>query len=92
MMKLNLTNKFKKESAKLIKKNPSLRNKLSETLRILSEDPFYAKLKTHKLKGEFEDLWSLSLTFGIRIVIQIREIENEKIIDLLTIGYHDQVY
>ena len=92
MMKLNLTNKFKRESAKLIKRNPSLRNKLSDTLKILSQDPFYPSLKTHKLKGEYEDLWSLSLSYEIRIIIQFREYENEKIIDLLTVGDHDQVY
>ena len=91
-MKLNLTNKFKKESSKLITRNPSLRNKLSEILKILSEDPFYPTLKTHKLKGELDELWALSLTFELRIIIQFREINNEKVIDLLTIGTHDQVY
>lgn len=91
-MKLNLTNKFKRESAKLIKRNPLLRNKLSDTLKTLSEDLFHPSLKTHKLKGEFGELWSVSLTFGIRIIIKFREIYDEKVIDLLTIGRHDQIY
>ena len=73
MMKLNLTNKFKRESAKLINGNPLLKNKLSDTLKILSQDPFNPSLKTHKLKGEYEDLWSLSLSYEIRIIIQFRE-------------------
>jgi mRNA-degrading endonuclease YafQ of YafQ-DinJ toxin-antitoxin module len=66
-MKLNLTNKFKKEASKLITRNPSLRNKLSDVLKIISEDPFYPTLKTHKLKGEHDELWALSLTFELRI-------------------------
>ncbi len=78
MMKLNLTNKFKRESAKLIVRNPSLRNKLSDTLKTLSEDPFNPSLKTHKLKGEHEELWSLSLSYELRIIIQFRELNNEK--------------
>lgn len=92
MMKLNLTKKFKKESAKLISGNLSLRNKLSDILKILSDDPFNPALKTHKLKGEYEGLWALSLTYELRIIIQFREINNNKVIDLLTIGSHDEVY
>lgn len=91
-MRLNLTKKFRKESAKLISRNPSLRNKFSETLKLLSENPFDPNLKTHKLKGELEELWSLSLTYELRIIIQFRDINNERFIDLLTIGTHDQVY
>lgn len=92
MMKLNLTRKFKKESAKLISGNSQLRNKLSGVLKILSENPFDPNLKTHKLKGEYEGLWSLSLTYDLRIIIQFREINNERVIDLLTVGTHDEVY
>ena len=92
MLKLNLTNKFKKQSSKLISKNPSLRNKLSETFRILSENPFDSTLKTHKLKGYQQELWSLSLTYDLRIIIQFHDKEDEKYIDLLTIGTQDQVY
>ncbi len=92
MMKLNLTKKFKKDSVKLISGNSALRNKLSEVLKIISENPFNPSLKTHKLKVEFKDLWSISLTYEFRIIIQFRKLNNETIIDLLTIGTHNEVY
>ncbi|MEO8209249.1 MAG: hypothetical protein ABI840_01710 [bacterium] len=53
MMKLNLTKKFKKDSVKLISGNPSVRNKLSDVLEVLSENPSNPSLKTHKLKGDY---------------------------------------
>ncbi len=92
MMKLNLTKKFKKEAVKLTSKDSALKNKLSNVLKILSEDPFSPLLRPHKLKGEYKDLWALSLTYELRIIIQFRDINNEKVIDLLTIGTHDEVY
>ncbi len=80
-MKLNLTKKFKRDSAKLISGNPSLRNKLSQVLEILSGDPFNPSLKIHKLKGELKELWSLSLTYELRIIIQFRKENDETEID-----------
>lgn len=80
MMKLNMAKKFKKEAAKLTSGNTALRNKLSIVLKTLSENPFTPSLKTHKLKGDFEGLWALSLSYELRIIFQIREINNEKFI------------
>jgi len=91
-MKLILSNKFKRDSARLIKKNPSLKEKLADTLLLLSKDIFNPSLKTHKLKGEFEDLWSSSWGYDLRIVFEFKDIDNEKVIELLTIGSHDEVY
>ncbi|MEO8445944.1 MAG: type II toxin-antitoxin system mRNA interferase toxin, RelE/StbE family [bacterium] len=92
MMKLNLTKKFKKDTVKLVSANPSLRNKLHDVLNVLSENPFSPSLKTHKLKGELKDFWSISLTYEFRIIVQFRRLDDETVIDLLTIGTHDEVY
>lgn len=91
-MKLSLSNKFRRKTAWLIKKNPVLKEKLADTLLLLSQDLFHPSLKTHKLKGELEGLWSSSWGYDLRIVFEIKKIDGEKIIELLSAGSHDEVY
>lgn len=91
-MKLIISNRFKRDSTRLIKKNPELREKLADTLLLLSEDINNPKLKTHKLKGELSGLWSSSWGYDLRILFEVLESENEKAIELITVGTHDEVY
>jgi len=90
-MKLSLSNKIKRDAVRLIKKQPSLKKKISNTLLLLSNDIFHHSLKTHKLKGT-ERLWFSSITYNLRIIFKISESETEKEIKLITLGSHDEVY
>jgi addiction module RelE/StbE family toxin len=91
-MKIIQTRKYQTKAAKLYQSNRQLGSKLLEVYKMLVEDMFNPKLRTHKLKGEFEGKWYCSLTYEIRIIIRITTINNEKVIELLTIGDHDEVY
>ncbi|ROL58100.1 plasmid stabilization protein [Bacteroidetes/Chlorobi group bacterium ChocPot_Mid] len=71
---------------------------MNETLNLLSENVFDAKLKTHQLKGELNDCWACSINFKLRIVFQFVKAvdkesgENVDAILLLAVGSHDDVY
>ncbi len=92
-MKLEISNRFKKDASRILKKNPELREKLADTLLLLKSDIFNPALKTHKLKGELKGLYSSSWGYDLRIIFKLsgRE-EDEKVIELITTGTHDEVY
>ena len=85
---------FKRSFKKLIKKNSQLKPKIFDVLRKLAEDPFTLSLKTHKLSGNLEGLWSCTVAYDCRIIFSFSEDEEylEVIILLIDIGSHDQVY
>lgn len=92
MMKLRISNRFKKDAARLIKKNPELKEKLADALLLLEKDIFYPALKTHKLNGALKGLWSASWGYDLRRVFELKQTAEEKSIELLTAGSHDEVY
>ncbi len=48
-----------------------------------------SSLKTHKLSGRLQELWSFSVEYDLRIVFYFAE-ENKVV--LVDIGTHDEVY
>jgi mRNA-degrading endonuclease YafQ of YafQ-DinJ toxin-antitoxin module len=52
----------------------------------------HPRLKTHKLKGDKQDLLSCSAGYDLRVVFQIVEHEKAEAILLLTVGTHEEVY
>jgi addiction module RelE/StbE family toxin len=72
-MILTTDSKFKKSFKKLIKKNPQLQAKILEVLELLSDDPFTTSLKSHKLTGQLDGLWSCSVTYDCRIIFSFRK-------------------
>ena len=59
---------FLKAFRRTVKRHPELRKELEETLRLLAEDPFAARLVTHKLKGKLSGSWACSLGHDLRII------------------------
>ncbi|WP_228020915.1 type II toxin-antitoxin system mRNA interferase toxin, RelE/StbE family [Microcystis sp. LEGE 08355] len=59
---------FKRSFKKLIKKNPQLKPQIFDVLRKLAEDPFTLSLKTHRLSGNLEGLWSCTVAYDCRII------------------------
>lgn len=92
MMKLKISNRFKKDASRIFKKKPELREKLADTLLLLKSDIFNPVLKTHKLKGELKGLYSSSWGYDLRIIFKLSEEDNEKVIEMITAGSHDEVY
>jgi mRNA interferase YafQ len=60
----------------------------------LSNDPFTPSLKSHKLTGRLEGLWSCAVADDYRIIFAFRPdtITGEVLIVLVDIGSHDEVY
>lgn len=75
-----------------MRRQTALAADIQETLRLLSEDAFDSRLRTHKLKGELDGSWACSAGYDLRIVFTFEQPEGEEMILLETIGTHDEVY
>lgn len=93
-MILTTDKKFKRQFKRLVKKNPQLQDQILAVLETLSNDPFTPSLKSHKLTGQLEGLWSCSVTYDCRIIFAFKtDVETgENLIVLVDIGSHDEVY
>lgn len=93
-MKIVISNKFKRSFRKFTRRNTKLQIKIEEVISKLSEDVFDSSLGTHKLEGKLADLLACSCGYDCRIVFAIEtDKENkEKVIVLLDVGTHDEVY
>lgn len=93
-MILTTDNRFKRNFKRLVKKNPQLQDKILAVLETLSNDPFTPSLKSHKLTGQLEGLWSCSVAYDCRIIFAFKEdpVTKAEMIVLVDIGSHDEVY
>jgi mRNA-degrading endonuclease YafQ of YafQ-DinJ toxin-antitoxin module len=78
-----------RRARKFLRKH-EIHSQYEKTLRLLELDPFHPSLRTHKLEGRLQDLFSVSINMSYRIVLEM-EINDEEII-LINIGSHDQIY
>jgi len=83
---------FVRKTRKILKKQPQLATDLQQTLELLVADPFSEQLRTHKLKGELQDSYACRLSYDLRIIFKLVEVEGEQAILLESIGSHDEVY
>ena len=85
---------FVRAFKRTIRKHPTLKDDIEETLRLLQEDPFAPRLATHKLKGKLAGAWACSVGYDLRIVFDFVKStgQQEDDILLLEIGTHDEVY
>jgi addiction module RelE/StbE family toxin len=85
---------FVRKFKRLVKRNPQLRIQVEKTLELLTEDVFNSSLRTHKLKGDLDGIWSCSVDYENRILFEyiINPDSGEEEIFLLTLGSHDEVY
>ena len=94
MIKLSIDKSFHRAFKRLIKKNPQVQEKIFSIFTLLEEDPFTPSLKTHKLTGDLDGLWSCSVNYDCRIIFSLQKDKNtnEELITLIDIGSHDEVY
>jgi mRNA interferase YafQ len=94
MMEVVWSSGFKRAFRKITKKNPQLKERIIEVLILLAADPFTLSLKSHKLGGKLEGLWSCSVNYDCRIIFNFAQDEQvlEIFILLIDIGTHDEVY
>ncbi len=89
---LKQTPGFTRSVRRLVKRQPEIGPALQDTLILLAEDVFAARLHTHKLKGDLAGSWSCSVAYDLRIVFDLVTDSEAEIIYLLAIGTHDEVY
>ena len=92
-MKLVLTNRFNKQVRKTAEHDSFLKEKITDTLKLLETEPFNSKLHTHRLKGGLSNCLACSVGYDYRIIFEIKTMENqERKIILHSFGTHDDVY
>jgi len=74
---------FKKSAKKYIS---SHRNKIERAIALFISDPFNPSLKTHKLMGKFENYWSFSIDYHLRVLF---EFIDEETVGFINIGTHE---
>jgi mRNA-degrading endonuclease YafQ of YafQ-DinJ toxin-antitoxin module len=89
-MEVSFSNSFKKAFNKNIQ---SIDNDADFWTRLewFIADPFDSRLRSHKLSGKLNGMWSFSLDFNLSVVFFFTE-EKPKRAFLVDIGNHDQVY
>ncbi len=85
---------FLRALKRTMRKYPTLKQDIEETLRLLEENPFALQLATHKLKGKLKGSWACSAGYHLRIIFDFvkNPRQQEDDILLLEIGTHDEVY
>jgi len=86
--RIKFSSSFKKSYEKHIKTNPILQRKFEEKLAVFVENIKDPRLRTHKLSGKLEDLWSFTIDYDCRVIFYF----DEDVIILTDIGTHDEVY
>ena len=90
MIKLVWDNSFKRSYKKRVGHNNQLKKKFWETLGLFTSNPFDTRLKTHKLTGKLDGLWSFTIDYDCRIIFKFLKTAGEVL--LIDIGTHDEVY
>jgi mRNA-degrading endonuclease YafQ of YafQ-DinJ toxin-antitoxin module len=60
-------------------------------LELFINDPYDSRLKTHKLSGKLNGLWSFSIEYDLRVVLFFTKDKPKKAV-FIDIGTHDEVY
>ncbi len=88
-MKIELSTGFRKSYKKLAVRKPEIAVLALEKILLFSQQHTNPILKFHKLRGEYEGLYSFSVEYDIRIIV---DLINAETAILLMIGTHDEVY
>lgn len=87
-MNFSFSTEVTDELKKIKQKHPLLFKKIQKQLKIFNENIKHPSLRTHKLKGNLSNTWSISIEGNVRLIYTIKN--NEAI--FFKIGNHDRVY
>ncbi len=88
--KIIIGDAYKKRVTKFLKKHPDMFKRYAKAMSILEVDPFHPSLRLHKLKGNLNEYYSVSINMEYRVVIDFLIVDKEII--PIDIGSHDDVY
>ena len=89
-MEVSFSDSFKKVFKKKVK-STEIETEFWIRLELFVNDPFDARLKTHKLSGKLKELWSFSIEYNLRVVFYFTKNKPKKAV-FVDIGTHDEVY
>ena len=88
-MRITFSNDVKKCLAKVKQKDSKLAERIEKQLALFAENPKHPSLRTHKLSGNLQNMWSISITMNVRMVYLL--LDNDSVI-FIKAGTHDEVY
>lgn len=89
MIEVAFSSSFLRCYKKLIKGNNDLEIQFKNKLSIFQNNPYDSRLKTHKLSGKLQHIWSFSINLSIRVTFCF--VESNRVI-FEYIGTHNEVY
>lgn len=87
-MQIRLDEKLQKELEEINRKDPKFSNRIKKQLTLFTLDPRHKSLRVHKLSGELDNMWSISITKSIRMAY----LQSGDEAYFFDIGTHDEVY
>lgn len=87
MKKIAFGPDFQKKLKKLVRQDNTLSKRIQKQLRLFEQNPRHPSLRLHKLKGNLQNTWSLSVDRGFRLLFI--EDENYYFFDM---GEHKDIY
>jgi len=87
-MDFSFSTEITSELKKIKQKQPQLFKKIQKQLKLFKVSVKQPSLRTHKLKGNLVNTWSISVEGNIRLIYTVKN--NEAI--FFKIGSHDEVY
>jgi addiction module RelE/StbE family toxin len=88
-MKAKFSPIVQKEVVKIRKLDSRLFDRIEKQIALFEENPKHPSLRTHKLSGNLNNMWSISITMSVRLVYII--IEEDQAL-FVKIGTHKEVY
>lgn len=89
MIKISFSSSFKRAYNNRIKEDKELERKFWERVEMFIKNPFDKSLRTYKLSGRLQELWSFSIEYDVRVIFYFAD--NHKVV-FVDIGKHDEVY
>lgn len=87
-MNLSFSTEVITELKRIKRKQPQLFEKIQKQLKIFKENSKHPSLRTHKLKGNLQNTWSISIEGNVRMIYTLKKKEAL----FFKIGNHDEVY
>lgn len=88
MVEVAFSSSFNRAFKKKIN-NKVLQEKFWNKLEFFIKDPFNKTLRTHKLSGKLQNLWSFTVEYDHRVIFYF---VNDKKVVFIDIGTHNEVY
>ncbi len=88
-MKAKFSPFVQKRLTEIYKKDKKLVSKVEKQVALFESNPKHPSLRIHKLSGNLNNIWSLSINKSHRMVYKLIDKETAYFVD---IGTHDEIY